>query len=1150
MRKLTCPNPICGVVVERELIIPVIKFPDDLAGTRSLLGDYLHRVRCAVCGTVFEGRESFVFFFERDRFAAAWAPAEKLDEVSAAFANFAEDVEKLVSTDRKAVRERVLQRLAQYCLPLLMDYLAVAQKGGKQVWSWASENSRKMDQAWISALCVITKLHVDKKFWLILPGADEPLSENVLQECLDRLLGLKMPQVVGDSLQDGEDVAARLAQAIPPDFLTKRVLHLLAQQCQVLETDEISTAALVMEVALAWTAWQLNSENPRYRQWIGTVESWASSGNSKQRPKFLSQELLRATIGPEDFWDQFRDLLRKGGDSWKDVLKFALANGLFEGLSPASLLQMGNMSAEAAGQLETNLKAQLENASGSAMFESIRAVWRAGLEHVARNLAAWSFQKFLPDHPGDACWITKAICEELVRTERYSEALAEGERLEAHLAAAADAEPSAVFGLLNELGNAQRYLGAYEDAHAHYTKALELADRYPQRPFERHVVLRNIAIVLRQKGQVKESLRILKQVWDIDHLTPVERANCGESIAGAALLLGRFEEILQYVEASLKLLSNLTQVQAGLVNRLRFMAAQGYLAVGRAKMARTVAHQVRTEEKHERDQLLAGVIQVEANLQLGQPDRQLVADLLPRVEAHLAAARRENLELADGLRQGLIPLLMTLEAYDRIRSLADNAPAGGNWVLQSAAAQAAFEQHDIEAVLSYAERAWQQVALSLKVLRPELTDITVLARMAKLQLTTGAAYWLKYGAGVATPGELARAAELQNSNVLAIIAGEESQTWQRLVADTDEVIAILRRLRKADQDVVALHFLDIAVGIVPVVTAASGLEAVGSLIENSLIEAANEEFRSAMEGYNHARGGDPFARVPHWQELSCRIGASLPSLPPNTQLVIVPGSRLSDLPLHLCPVADNQPMAVVHSCCYIPNLAVLQAIRERRGRSGREATWRPSHCGAVTSWKAGDLEEAKRVLIDGTRRFVREMEATGRTVTEMVGPAATPDSFLSLARSVDLLRIACHGIGKPDEGRHGFLLGDGDVVSPGLTDYVLSEEGKRFVLEWDEIEGPTAPLVLSCSCSSGSSSYKSGGERVSLDRTLLLAGTDAYVAPFWDIMAEEAQAAIDAIVLSYINDPSCTLGETLRRYLAGQTLSHTSAALALFGDFH
>jgi len=356
-------------------------------------------------------------------------------------------------------------------------------------------------------------------------------------------------------------------------------------------------------------------------------------------------------------------------------------------------------------------------------------------------------------------------------------------------------------------------------------------------------------------------------------------------------------------------------------------------------------------------------------------------------------------------------------------------------------------------------------------------------------------------------------------------------------------------VRRDDRDVVALHFLDIALGVVPVVTAASGLEAVGALIENSLIEAANEEFRPAMATYNHARGGDPFVRAPHWQELSRRIGASLPPLSPSAQVVIVPGSRLSDLPLHLCPVADNRPMGVAYSCCYAPNLAVIQAIHERRSRSGREAAWRPSRCGVVTSWKAGDREETKRVLIDGARRFTRAIEVTGRTVMEIAGPSATPESFLLMAHSVDLLRIACHGIGKPDQGLHGFLLGDGDVVSPGLTDYVLSDEGKRFILEWDEIKGSTAPLVFSCSCSSGSASYKSGGERLSLDRTLLLAGTDAYVAPFWDVNAEEAQTAIDAIILSYISDPSCTLGEALRRYLAAQPLSHTNAALALFGDF-
>jgi len=69
-----------------------------------------------------------------------------------------------------------------------------------------------------------------------------------------------------------------------------------------------------------------------------------------------------------------------------------------------------------------------------------------------------------------------------------------------------------------------------------------------------------------------------------------------------------------------------------------------------------------------------------------------------------------------------------------------------------------------------------------------------------------------------------------------------------------------------------------------------------------------------------------------------------------------------------------------------------------------------------------------------------------------------------------------------------------------------------------------------------------------LDRALLSAGTEAYVAPFWDVTAEEAQTAIDDIIVNYINQPNQTLGETLQEYLESQPLSYITASLALFGD--
>jgi len=191
MQHIICPKPECGIAIER--VVPTVYFPDDIQGTLALLADSLHYVRCPVCKTLVEGLESYYFSFDPAKFVAAWVPLTLLDKAKAqaeaqlAEAQLGTGFDIFISADRKEVRNKVVECLGNYCLPLLMDYLTVAQVGGQQVWTWAAKNSHEMDRAWIATLGVLAKSQADGVIWLVLPGADEALSNGVLQECLDRI---------------------------------------------------------------------------------------------------------------------------------------------------------------------------------------------------------------------------------------------------------------------------------------------------------------------------------------------------------------------------------------------------------------------------------------------------------------------------------------------------------------------------------------------------------------------------------------------------------------------------------------------------------------------------------------------------------------------------------------------------------------------------------------------------------------------------------------------------------------------------------------------------------------------------------------------------------------------------------------------------
>lgn len=248
-------------------------------------------------------------------------------------------------------------------------------------------------------------------------------------------------------------------------------------------------------------------------------------------------------------------------------------------------------------------------------------------------------------------------------------------------------------------------------------------------------------------------------------------------------------------------------------------------------------------------------------------------------------------------------------------------------------------------------------------------------------------------------------------------------------------------------------------------------------------------------------GGDPLARSERWNAFAGALGAALGErVRPGDHVVFCIGYMLDGLPLHVVPVPEG-PLGRQVSCSYITSLYQLAGIRAR----GRRLPRRPERAGVVSVWRTRDLDRTRKAFESGALEFAGLLRDHGLAVETLTGSAGTVAATADLLNRVDIMFLACHGIGGSD-GRHAFLLAGEGQLPPMFVRQPPPPGAPRFLLSWDELPAATAPFVVSAACASSSGSMSSGAERVSLDRALFAAGTRTFVGPLWDVAVESTTA--------------------------------------------
>jgi hypothetical protein len=296
--------------------------------------------------------------------------------------------------------------------------------------------------------------------------------------------------------------------------------------------------------------------------------------------------------------------------------------------------------------------------------------------------------------------------------------------------------------------------------------------------------------------------------------------------------------------------------------------------------------------------------------------------------------------------------------------------------------------------------------------------------------------------------------------------------------------------------------------------------------------------KMASEAWNRlaraspARIRDPLADLNGWETFAAPLRAAVKSLVPSGwHLCLIPGA-LSGMPLQYV-FGSDYPLS------YAPSLAAASVLRRMRLALGSQSfEWRPRDLHDFVVWKAGEREENVGAFQQSAAALRAGAEACGCAYQGTVGIQATREALFEALTKRDCVRLSCHGSGDSLNLRFNLLVAWKGLLPPGHPAVLGGKLGERFLVGWRELSRlPSAsPLVFSAACASGLTASVRGGERVGLERSLLRAGTVAYVAPQWPVQIATIQPLVNRVIVAYLRAPG--------RALADIVFEETNAAIS------
>ncbi len=159
------------------------------------------------------------------------------------------------------------------------------------------------------------------------------------------------------------------------------------------------------------------------------------------------------------------------------------------------------------------------------------------------------------------------------------------------------------------------------------------------------------------------------------------------------------------------------------------------------------------------------------------------------------------------------------------------------------------------------------------------------------------------------------------------------------------------------------------------------------------------------------------------------------------------------------------------------------------------------------------------VLLEAMRKSARRTQAFageyGLDFSMAEEEHCDRNAFREIMSGSDIAKLICHGFVAQDSEVALVLAHSGSL--PLAANLVGGEAGRSYRLSWRDCQRlPSAPPVMfSAACSTGFSHIAGQGERLGLFSALRHAGTRAWVAPRWDIIADRVLPILDDALERY-----------------------------------
>lgn len=250
-----------------------------------------------------------------------------------------------------------------------------------------------------------------------------------------------------------------------------------------------------------------------------------------------------------------------------------------------------------------------------------------------------------------------------------------------------------------------------------------------------------------------------------------------------------------------------------------------------------------------------------------------------------------------------------------------------------------------------------------------------------------------------------------------------------------------------------------------------------------------------ISNWHAGRRGDPF-EMPGWHDLSAWMTNLISEhLTPGDHLLIIPHRDWGQLPWHVIA-----------------------------GRSGLTSSYEPSWTAALSSvseappryrqWREG-VAVVPRIadppaVTESMHRFVNAVRQRATNPIVCAGVDCDRAALDELLESVDMAAVLCHGFTSADDSTIAFMIAAGGVLPLAHSVAANSTVGRRHRFGWrDSARLARAPKVLfSTACSTAATYVVGAGDHVGFYNALRPLGLRTYIAPQWDVVAEDTLSVV------------------------------------------